>query len=92
MTKEEFCNGCVNAIGYDSSIELWHKRLRLENEKGLQVLTKREALLRVKGTSMPHKLGICYLARKKHQVSFYYITGKEIQMFWIVCIPIFVFL
>lgn len=39
------CNRYVNALRDDSLIELWHKRIENMNDKVLQILSKREAIL-----------------------------------------------
>ncbi|CAL9003904.1 unnamed protein product [Prunus brigantina] len=68
MTHAKVSNGYVNALTEDS-IELWHKRLGHMREKGLQILTKREALTGMK-KSMPLKSCTHCLAGKQHRASF----------------------
>ena len=66
--KGKICNGVVNALEGDSSIELWHKRLGHMSEKGMQILSKKEFLPGMKGT--PLKTCVHCLAGKQHRVSF----------------------
>jgi hypothetical protein len=66
MIESKVNNGCVNALGEDSSVELWHKRL------GLQILAKRGILAGVKGLEMSLKPCTHCLAGKQHRASFQY--------------------
>ena len=66
--KGKICNGVMNALEGDSSIELWHKRLGHMSGKGLQILSKKEFLPGMKGT--PLKTCVHCLAGKQHRVSF----------------------
>jgi hypothetical protein len=59
----------VNVVENETSTELWHRRLGHMSEKGLQVLTKKQLLPNIKGTSlMP--CTHC-LVRKQRRVSFH---------------------
>lgn len=41
MIEAKVNNGCTDALGEDSSVELWHKWLGIMSDKGLRVLAKR---------------------------------------------------
>ena len=62
------CSDEVNAAEKDPSMELWHRRLGHMSEKGLQALSRRNALPDFKGM----RLNPCVdcLAGKQHRVSF----------------------
>ena len=79
--KGKICNGVVNALEGDSSIELWHKRLGHMSEKGLQILSKKEFLPGMKGT--PLKTCVHCLAGKHIKFHFVQVFLVENLMFWI---------
>ncbi|KAG7553078.1 Zinc finger CCHC-type superfamily [Arabidopsis thaliana x Arabidopsis arenosa] len=58
----------VNALENDHAMELWHKRLGHMSEKGMSVLSKKEAIPRISGLHL-EKCAHC-LRGKQHMVSF----------------------
>ncbi|KFK32108.1 hypothetical protein AALP_AA6G199700 [Arabis alpina] len=58
----------VNVVENDDAIELWHKRLGHMSEKGLSVLSKKEAIPGISGLHL-QKCAYCF-AGKQHRVSF----------------------
>ena len=51
--QAKICKGVVNTLENDLSTDLWHRRLGHMSENGLQVLSKKELLARMKGTVTP---------------------------------------
>lgn len=72
VIKAKVNNGCINALGEDSSSELWHKWLRHMSEKGLQILDKIGILAGMKGLKMSLNPCTHCLSGKQHRASFQY--------------------
>jgi hypothetical protein len=90
VTKTKLCKNDVNIIAEkDSSIELWHKRLRHMNEKGLHFLAHKNFVPEFKGMTL--RPCVDYLAGKQHRLLFvdplFHIV---LRIFLILCILIFV--
>ena len=82
------CRDELNAAEKDPSMELWHQRLGHMSEKGLQALSRRNALPDFKGTHLNPCVDC--LAGKHHRVSFASPKSQENLSFWIAFIQMYV--
>ena len=67
LMQARVIDSSINVVDYDSTVELWHKRLGNMSEKGLMLLAKRNLLSSLKKRSL--KCAHC-LAGKQTRVAF----------------------